>query len=316
MDIAQIAKSSEFLRFLMDNLCTAIFILNDKSQVVAINDAFSQIFKIEEQEAIAQLCGNALGCFFAVQENEQCGHTKNCANCPLRKIVQVCFEERDRVHQSYISRRFFINHIKIEKHLMVKTRYLSYQNQDLVFVLLDDITEIAEQKAELERMAHVDFLTALCNRRFFFELARPLYAIATRKNLTLALAMIDVDFFKKVNDQYGHDAGDVVLREVSEIMLENVRKTDIVARMGGEEFCILFSNISLESAMATMERIRKTIEARVFLYQETPISITVSSGLTLTLSDSVESMLHDADQLLYQAKNSGRNRVEYQMKEK
>ena len=126
---------------------------------------------------------------------------------------------------------------------------------------------------------------------------------------TIALAVIDIDHFKKVNDNYGHAAGDDVLRHVSALLAGQFRESDIVARLGGEEFCVLAPNMDEDHAFKIFDKLRSKIESRPLTTNAGIIGPTVSIGLTATLFDSLEKTLNHADTLLYKAKASGRNRV-------
>jgi diguanylate cyclase (GGDEF)-like protein len=122
--------------------------------------------------------------------------------------------------------------------------------------------------------------------------------------------MIDIDHFKKVNDTFGHEAGDRAIRHVAEILADRTREADVVARVGGEEFCVLAANMGAENAAAIFEGLRKTIEdSAIDAGTDRPIRVTVSIGVVTALAESLDAMVNHADRLLYQAKNDGRNRV-------
>jgi diguanylate cyclase (GGDEF)-like protein len=159
----------------------------------------------------------------------------------------------------------------------------------------------------LRRAARRDYLTGMYNRRFFFETATPIFANAARSGSDLTVAMIDIDHFKSVNDTYGHDVGDEVLKSVAESLTSLVRETDIIARFGGEEFCLLAPAIAADDVPGFMEKIRDRISNLSF--QNGAFSITVSIGATSIVDSALEPMITQADNMLYQAKESGRNRV-------
>jgi diguanylate cyclase (GGDEF)-like protein len=159
----------------------------------------------------------------------------------------------------------------------------------------------------LRRAARRDYLTGMYNRRFFFESAGPIFANAARSGSDLMVAMIDIDHFKSVNDTYGHDMGDEVLKSVAETLTGLVRETDIIARFGGEEFCLLAPAVSVENVPGFLEKIRDRVSKLSF--QDGAFSITVSIGATSLMNSALESMITQSDQMLYQAKESGRNRV-------
>lgn len=159
----------------------------------------------------------------------------------------------------------------------------------------------------LRHAATRDFLTGMYNRRFFFELAAPLFADATRRESDLLVAMIDIDHFKLVNDTYGHDTGDEVLKSVAEALTGMMRETDVIARFGGEEFCLLAPAVSAKAAPGFLEKIRERLSQLTF--KESAFSITVSIGGTNALGADLNSMITQADKFLYAAKEAGRNRV-------
>jgi len=170
--------------------------------------------------------------------------------------------------------------------------------------------EMLEHVQALHDASVRDFLTGLHNRRFLFDTGEVLFASARRGQIRLSVAMLDIDFFKRINDTHGHDAGDAVLRRVSQILRERFRQTDIVARMGGEEFCVLAVNLGPDNAAGVFEGVRATIEAELIAWGETAIPVTISSGVTCELGDTLAGTLALADALLYKAKSGGRNRVE------
>ncbi len=155
-----------------------------------------------------------------------------------------------------------------------------------------------------------DYLTGLDNRRHFFDVGKKLFANAMRENLGLVCAMIDIDHFKAVNDTYGHEVGDLTLQHVSTILKHRLRQTDMVARMGGEEFCVLAVNMGHDNTRPVFDQLRTMVaESALDIGNGQEIRVTVSIGVAMELADSLEEMVNHADALLYQAKESGRNRV-------
>ncbi len=164
----------------------------------------------------------------------------------------------------------------------------------------------------LDQLAHTDMLTNLNNRRQFERLARSELARLQRHYQPLCLFIFDVDHFKHINDHYGHDVGDEVLKIISQTAQEEMREQDLLARFGGEEFITLLPNTSLAEAEIAAERLRQRIaESRVITQAGDIIQFTISVGITLV--DKNEQDLHhlikSADQALYQAKENGRNQV-------
>ncbi len=163
---------------------------------------------------------------------------------------------------------------------------------------------------QAQLLAHTDPLTKTNNRTAFNDIIEREYKLANRTSNHLSLIFVDIDHFKSVNDQYGHECGDITLASVAGIIKDTVRGSDIVFRYGGEEFVVLLSGANLEKAGEIAERIRKAIACNTLAYGMNTINITASLGVSaLKGNDNVESFIHNADQAMYQAKNDGRNRV-------
>jgi diguanylate cyclase (GGDEF)-like protein len=168
--------------------------------------------------------------------------------------------------------------------------------------------EMAKYIREIRDAAFHDFLTGLQNRHYFWKFAPQMCDNARKDGAFLALALIDVDFFKHVNDTYNHEAGDAVLKWIGNTMTAYFGPETIFARFGGEEFCVLFPTPDEEYAFSIMDRFRETVAAQIIHYQQLSLSITVSIGICVSKEYSPERMIECADNAMYQAKNSGRNR--------
>lgn len=168
---------------------------------------------------------------------------------------------------------------------------------------------------EIRMLAMTDALTRVLNRRAFMEQAEKQIAAALRQRLPLALLMIDIDHFKRINDQYGHPAGDTVLVKVAAVLSAQLRKQDVLARYGGEEFCALLPFTNESGAVALAEKLRHAVESSPITLGQQNISITISIGVTAcdasgqACHPDFNSMLQDADRALYLAKQKGRNRT-------
>jgi len=171
---------------------------------------------------------------------------------------------------------------------------------------------LKDKTKELERLARTDYLTEINNRGSFEELAEKSISQCHRYEHELAIAMFDIDYFKQVNDQYGHEAGDKVLVEFAKQLVITFRECDIIARIGGEEFAVCMPNTSIEQALVACERLRTEVSQNIIDINEpdiAQIAVTVSCGVVSTTSSNYElsSLLRLADIGLYQAKNNGRN---------
>jgi diguanylate cyclase (GGDEF)-like protein len=187
-----------------------------------------------------------------------------------------------------------------------------------VGVIVHDVTDIAVNRTDLEilnaqlaAVSRTDHLTALNNRGYWEErLTEEFRRFKRSPSTACTLIMFDIDHFKRVNDTYGHQAGDEVIRTTAQILRDNVRNTDVTGRYGGEEFGVVLVDTASGSAMVLAERLRTRIEALTVGFDEHEIRFTISLGIA-QVSDATESYGHwieCADQALYEAKRSGRNR--------
>ena len=168
-----------------------------------------------------------------------------------------------------------------------------------------------KQNKELVRMANTDYLTAIFNRRGIFQAITPLAHLAQRNDRDIGVLMIDIDDFKRINDNHGHLTGDEVLRFIADSIRASVRQSDVVGRYGGEEFIVFLSEIDPAYLMEVGEKIRRTIERES---RDRLPPVTVSIGLSLRklgadVLEDIEQLIREADDCLYRAKSAGKNRV-------
>jgi len=188
--------------------------------------------------------------------------------------------------------------------------YAKNRAQVARMILLAEITDSVKLMKELENAAYIDGLTGLYNRKHFSELVNADVERAQRLDQTVYTAMLDLDFFKKVNDTYGHLAGDMVLKTIAGVVRQTIRAYDLLCRYGGEEFALLLLDLDAIDAFNLMERIRENVESAVTRYEGIEIKITCSIGIAEFLQmDTLESSIKKSDEALYIAKNCGRNQV-------
>lgn len=189
--------------------------------------------------------------------------------------------------------------------------YASFRYFDIMISELLAIFKMKYQYTEKEFMSVLDGLTGLYNRRQFEIGLEQEYNRTKRHPSDFSLAILDIDFFKKVNDTYGHQYGDYVLKTVASLMKQAFRKTDLLYRYGGEELIMIMPETNIEGAIIPVQRLRRMIEEYDFDYNGVKAKVTASIGLTMNYPEfnSPAELLKSADEALYKAKESGRNRV-------
>jgi diguanylate cyclase (GGDEF)-like protein len=194
------------------------------------------------------------------------------------------------------------------KVIRVKCKPLPDGGRMLVYT---DVTDLVEQADKLKELATVDGMTGLFNRRHFFSLAEIEWARYQRHWRPMSLLMIDIDQFKSINDQFGHDVGDHIIIRIADICREEKRKSDVVARFGGEEFLLLLPETDLDEAQSVAERLRRVVEMREFSIASRAITTTISIGVAQAnpYMETLFDLIKLTDRALYAAKNGGRNRV-------
>jgi len=181
-----------------------------------------------------------------------------------------------------------------------------------IIVTLIIIYIIRSYNVKLEHLANYDTLTNLPNRRTFNERLEHFFLLKKRQNIPLSILLIDIDNFKSINDTQGHLIGDKVLQRISKVLKNNIRKTDIIARWGGEEFTIVLINANADESKIMAEKLRKSLEVDSVLYSLAKHEVTGSFGLSeVQKNDTISSLLQRVDDALYKAKASGKNCTVY-----
>ncbi len=183
-------------------------------------------------------------------------------------------------------------------------------DKDELLTRINANLELLDLFRKVRDMANKDYMTGAYNRRYFFDVASRIVEKNRRKNQPVAVATVDIDKFKSINDTYGHDVGDIAIKEMKHVFDNHLRMSDLSARFGGEEFCILLEEISLEHTKTLFEKIRKTFEENILEYNDgSQISYTVSIGVYYGSAGDIDTMVKRSDEALYEAKEGGRNQV-------
>lgn len=211
---------------------------------------------------------------------------------------------------------------RLDRQLLVLAEYDVDEMERLNAQVVDLNLELAELQRHLARtnralkaseerltlLSVTDPLTGLYNRRHFMNVLEQVWEHGKRHGTCLSMIMVDIDFFKKINDLHGHDQGDEVLKALATQMLAVVRKGDLVARLGGEEFAVVLQDTSLDFACGLAERLRHA--ASELAFEQIPAGITCSYGVaSLNVAAGIAALLRQADEALYESKHAGRNRV-------
>jgi diguanylate cyclase (GGDEF)-like protein len=240
-------------------------------------------------------------------------------NMPGMDGCQLC----QKIRENHKPERLAVIGVSSETDLAIGARFIKSGANDFIvkqsflveefYCRVNHCLETLSLIEKIKESAVRDFLTGLYNRRYFFEAGKEIFRCCHAKSSNLACAMIDIDFFKKVNDTYGHDVGDQVIVSVAEIINNSFKKDSIVARFGGEEFCILTPEDSRSNTLEKFERLRQRVEnSSVAQFQsDSPVYVTISIGICMVSGVSLEAMINTADEQLYIAKHAGRNRLAF-----
>ncbi|MDX1593638.1 MAG: diguanylate cyclase [Gammaproteobacteria bacterium] len=234
-------------------------------------------------------------------------------NSILQLVEPASVEVMDRQLASARSEPFEAHHLRRDGTVVpveLRIREIHYRGADALVLAVRDITEHKEMEARLRHLASTDPLTGIANRRYFMERGRAEQARALRYDQPLSVMMLDVDHFKRINDTHGHDVGDQALKALTAECGHALRASDLLGRLGGEEFALLLPSTSREGGAILAERIRGRIEAMRIPLPSGELAFTVSIGIcTLDGDESFDALLNRADKALYAAKHGGRNRV-------
>lgn len=269
-----------------------LVIFDRNHELTFINNSFLKFFNVNNIDEFIQRYTYVCNTF---EKEDNFFHIKSSKDRYwLKELIEVDDSKRAVSmydQNTHSNRTFMINIAKTARNEFICT--------------FSEITNFSLQKEQLREKSYKDELTKVYNRAKLNEFLEHEFTYGDEDNLNLALIMFDIDFFKKINDNYGHDIGDKILIELCELVDMNVRKSDIFARWGGEEFVIVLQGCKKEQAFQLAKVLKNKITEHVFSEE---LKITCSFGLSeVEEKDTIESFLKRADLALYEAKNSGRN---------
>lgn len=292
-----------FYQDILDNLNAGVYYVNLERGITYWNKAAQQITGFSGTEVRGRRCSDNI-----LKHVDHQGVCLCLESCPLAETLQ---DGAARTASVYV-------HHKEGHRLPVSIRISPIKNRSgeilgAVEVFVDDSETVGalQRLKELEGMVYLDSLTGIANRRFLEIFLTARFNEMQRHGWSFGLIYADIDHFKWVNDLYGHDAGDQVIKMVSQTLAKNCRSFDLVGRWGGDEFlCVLCHLSNPDQLRATAERLRILVENSWVPTAAAPIAVTVSMGATLARSDdSLQTLIRRADQLLYRSKSTGRNGI-------
>jgi len=291
----KLEKQISFNQSVLDSQKNIMFIHND-SCLVNGNKAFFSFFNVKTIEEFKNTYGSVVGQFMEYENYFSLSGLNNS-----RPWLSELSSKENTQYSILL-----LNHKTFEPETFV-IDVNPIENSDKFVVTLTNITSITTRSKKYEMKATYDVLTNIYNRSKFNECIDEQYKLFSRYGGDLCFAIIDIDFFKKVNDVYGHTVGDETLITFAQTIEDNVRNTDVFARWGGEEFTLLLPQTRIEDASFVIENLRRLIEKVHF---KTVGQKTCSIGLTQFLEDdTIDTVLVRADEALYEAKETGRNKV-------
>lgn len=298
-------QSRQFIQSFIDSQAT-ITILTTDEKITMINKEGLALLGVKSIDELQEKHTNIVNFFLEVP---------GCTSCLDKytfgqKWVSNMYNAQDKSSKSVNKVKIYSQVDELEHYFQIKASKL--QGSKEYIVNFTDISFLEKEKDSLEKSADYDPLTKIYNRVKIMKVFEDL-KYSSKHNELISLVLFDIDKFKSINDTYGHNIGDKVLVELASVVKSMLRKEDFIARWGGEEFIILFSNTPVEKARKITERIRAAVESYPF---ETVKKVTCSFGITeFSNSDNQVNFLERADQALYEAKESGRNRVIVKLKE-
>lgn len=289
---------------IIDGLQDGVYFVDKKRIITYWNKAAERISGYSAAEVVGKSCADNI--LTHVDSNGRC----LCLSmCPLAATIADGAEREAEIYM----------HHKDGHRVPVLVRASTLKNSEGKVIggveLFTDISNIQVNSlrvAELEKLALLDNLTQLANRNYIEKEIHAVFEEHKRHKVPFGLLFIDIDHFKDVNDSYGHDVGDKVLRFIAQTFISNSRPFDLYGRWGGEEFIAIIRNIIIDDLARLGEKLRVLIEQSYLVYDDKKIHVTVSIGATsVNEHDTVEILIKRADTLLYESKRMGRNRLTF-----
>ncbi len=293
--------SRDFLLNLIDHISDGVYFVTPQRKITYWNKTAEKITGFASEEVVGRHC------YDNILNHISDRGTPLCHNgCPLQQSLQ---DGKPREAQVYLRHK--------EGHrvpVFVRVQPVFAQGRIIgaveTFTENSDFVQARQRLRQLERTVLLDPVTGIGNRRHIERRLKASLLAYQQLGIPFGAAMIDIDFFKHINDTFGHDIGDRMLRVVANTLRRNLRTHDTVGRWGGEEFLALITDVNYQSLRSTSEKLRIMVEESRLRIDKFELSVTVSIGATLAqMNDSPQRLVQRSDQLLYHSKRQGRNRV-------
>ena len=295
----------------------------EKTAVLGVQDlGLVQFDQVKRSAYLIMINGRNVGRMHKLNvDRTQLGRAPDCEVLIEDEGVSRRHAFIERTHEGFVlwdnssTNGVFVNAQKVERHLLQDgDRVQIGSNTILKFSFTDEVEEKFQK--QLYDSATRDALTGTYNKKYFADQLKTEFAYCYRHKTPLSLMLFDIDHFKKLNDGYGHLAGDAALKTLAHVVHEALRTEDIFARYGGEEFGVILRDTDGERAFLIAERVRRSVEAHAFMWEQQRLSVTISVGVATLVDGNFPSPKHlvkAADEYLYKAKHGGRNRTESQV---
>ncbi|MBN2651792.1 MAG: diguanylate cyclase [Spirochaetales bacterium] len=297
----KLLESERRFQKLFNTMNEGVILFDENTQILEANTAVQTIFGKNKSEIIGKKISE-----LSLNVINLDSESNTLYTCPLLLVIR----EKKQINNYIIGLRRDNSGFSW---LNVNTSPLTDETGTYIATFMD-ITQREEQLKKLQELSTTDQLTELHNRRYILETTKNIQNSSRRENKTFSIAMLDIDHFKKLNDKYGHLAGDEVLKKFSQTIRENLRSYDIAGRFGGEEFIIILPNTAKEEAAEILARILSTIRKTTICYKNSKIMMTFTCGIAesseIENKEDTEQLIELADIRLYKGKSLGRDNIQ------
>ncbi len=292
-------EKETFFSKIVELAADSILAINEDMKIVFFNKEAEKTFGYKSQEII----GEHINKLIPAEYHEQ--HNRHIKEFSKNGVVARLMNDRNEVDVKGLKKSGAVFFCEIS---LIK---VGMKAGTFLVAILRDITKSKENEKKLQNLAEIDALTGIMNRGTIENVLRREFERATRYDKNLALLILDIDHFKKVNDAFGHDMGDFVLKHLTLICRDNIREVDSIGRWGGEEFVVLMPEIDSKGVFVVAEKLRTSIENQPIEFdsgEKIQITISIGGAFYKKSNPKWELLFKEADKALYQAKEQGRNR--------